>query len=94
MAVDEQMLIARTGTLIEAGVDDELFVLDVDGGHCFGFNTTATEIWQLLETPKTLGALCDALIQTRDVDRATCLIETSALINMLADDELVALTPA
>jgi hypothetical protein len=93
MAVDEQQLITRTGNLVEAGVDDELFVLDVDGGHCFGFNTTATEIWQALESPMTLGAVCDMLIQTRDVDRATCLTETAALINRLADEELVILTP-
>ncbi len=94
MAVHEQMVITRTGTVVEAAVDDEVFVLDVNGGHCFGFNATATEIWHRLETPMTLAALCDALIQTREVDRATCLTETAALIETLADEGLVVLTPA
>jgi hypothetical protein len=94
VVVDEQQQITRTGTLAEAGVDDELFVLDIDGGQCFGFNATATEIWHLLQTPLTLGALVDALLQTHDIDRATCLQETAALLQSLADEELVILTPA
>jgi hypothetical protein len=91
--MNANILITRTGALVEAGVDDELFALDVDGGHCFGFNTTATEIWRALETPKTLGELCDALMQTREIDRATCLSDTAALIETLAEEKLVALTP-
>ncbi len=91
--MDANILITRTGTLVEAGVDNELFALDVDGGHCFGFNATATEIWRALETPMTLGALCDGLMQTRDVDRATCLADTEALVERLAEENLVTLTP-
>lgn len=91
--MDANILIARTGNLVEAGVDKELFALDVDGGNCFGFNSTATEIWRALETPMTLGALCDTLMQTRDVDHATCFADTEALIARLAEENLVALTP-
>lgn len=91
--MDERWLITRTGTLVEAGVDDEMFGLDIEGGHCFGFNSTASEIWQLLEQPHSLGALCDALLVTRDVDRPTCLADTAALVQALAEEKLVALTP-
>jgi Coenzyme PQQ synthesis protein D (PqqD) len=94
MTVHEQQLISRTGNLVEAGVDDELFVLDVDGGNCFGFNATASDIWRMLKSPMKLGTLCDALVQSCDVDRETCLSETAALIETLAKDELVVLTPA
>lgn len=87
------MLISRTAALLEAGVGDEIFALDVDGGHCFGFNDTATEIWRTLETPTTFADLCDALLQSRDVDRATCVAETSALLARLAEEKLVELTP-
>jgi Coenzyme PQQ synthesis protein D (PqqD) len=93
MAMDANMLITRTADLLESGVDDELFALDIDGGDCFGFNATAAEIWRRLATPMTLDALCDALMATRDVDRATCLADTAALIDRLVEDRLVALSP-
>lgn len=87
------MLITRTADLLESGVEDELFALDIDGGQCFGFNATATEIWHRLATPMTLDALCNALMETRDVDRATCLADTAELIERLAEDKLVSLSP-
>jgi hypothetical protein len=86
-------IISRTGALIESGLDDELFALDIDGGNCYGFNATATEIWRLLETPIMFEDLCAALMHTRDVDQATCFADTAAMIEMLADENLVALTP-
>lgn len=89
----DQWLISRTGTLIEAGVGDELFALDVEGGHCFGFNATAAQIWRLLEQPMTLAALCDALAAEYAIDRATCEAEVSALLRSLADEKLVTLSP-
>jgi hypothetical protein len=91
-AMDAQTIITRTSALLESGMEDELFALDVDGGNCYGFNATATEIWRLLETPMTLDALCNALRQTHDIDHATCLTDTSALVEKLAEDNLVVLT--
>ena len=92
--MDEQQLIRRNGNVVEASVDDEIFVLDVEGGNCFGFNVTATEIWRALEKPITLGALCDMLMEVREVDRSTCLQDTFALLEVLARDELVVIAPA
>jgi len=91
--MDANILITRTGALVEAGVDDELFALDINGGHCFGFNATAAEIWRALETPKTLGVLCSELMISHEVDDATCLADTKALVEMLAEENLVTLTP-
>jgi Coenzyme PQQ synthesis protein D (PqqD) len=91
--MDNNILITRSSNLLEARVDTELFALDVDGGHCFSFNATATEIWSALETPMTLDALCDALMQAHDVDRETCVADTLVLIEKLRDENLIKLTP-
>jgi Coenzyme PQQ synthesis protein D (PqqD) len=91
--MNENTVITRSKPLLESGIDDELFALDVEGGTCFSFNATATEIWQLLTTPKTLGALCTALEGAHDVDHATCLADTAAMIAMLHEESLVTLTP-
>lgn len=91
--MNANILITRTGVLIEAGVEDELFALDVDGGHCFSFNATAAQIWRALETPKTIGAICSELMLTHNVDGATCLADTKALVEMFAKENLVTLTP-
>jgi Coenzyme PQQ synthesis protein D (PqqD) len=85
-------LIERTGGMIEAEVAGELVGLDIEGGSCFGFNATATRLWQLLDAPRTLGSLCAALMDEHEVDRATCLSETAEVLRVLASERLVTLT--
>lgn len=87
------VLISRAATLIEAGIGEDMFALDVDGGHCLSFNATAAHVWQALETPQTMDALCASLIQSYAIDTATCRAEVTALIDSLAAERLVTLTP-
>jgi hypothetical protein len=75
--------------LLEADVDGELIALSVDSGTCYGFNPTATRIWALLEQPKSLSALCDALVADFEVDRATCERDVVALLDDLRKDGLI-----
>jgi hypothetical protein len=86
--------IARGRDLLESGLDGELFALDIEGGTCFGFNATAAEIWQRIETPTTLRALCAALIAAHEVDAETCRTQTVSLLEELAREGLVTLDPA
>ena len=82
-------LISRKSELLEAEVDGELVALHVDKGTCYGFNSTATRIWGLLDRPRTLDELCVALGEEYEVDRTTCEREVIALLRELAEDGLV-----
>ena len=70
--MNEAMLIERSVDLIQTDVDGELVALDVNQGNCFGFNATATRVWQMLGTPQSVGAIVDALMAEYSVDRETC----------------------
>ena len=82
-------LIRRKGELLEAEVDGELVALHVENGTCYGFNGTATRIWQLVEQPKRLSELRDALMAEFDVDAETCEQDVRALVKDLESDGLV-----
>ena len=87
------MIVRRSGRLIEAEVDGELIGLEVEQGTCFGFNATATRIWALIETPKRFSELRDELLGEYDVDRDTCERELRDLLATLQADGLVELEP-
>lgn len=86
-------MVRRRGGLIEAEIDGELIGLEAERGTCFGFNATATRIWALLETPRRLSALRDALVEEYEVEPRTCERELRALLAELEADGLVALEP-
>jgi hypothetical protein len=91
--VAEELVVTRRAGLIEAEVDGELVALHVDNGTCYGFNATATRIWAMIEQPKRLGELRDALTAEFDVAPDVCEAELLDLLRDLEGDGLVELRP-
>ena len=70
----------RARPLMEAELGDELVTLDVDAGHCYGFNAVATSVWRLLEQPCSAATIQRALMEEYDVASDQCGQELGALI--------------
>lgn len=87
------LLVRRKGDLLATEVDGELVGLSVESGTCYGFNGTATRIWQMLEEPKLLSQLRDGLTQEFDVGPTECESEVRTLLASLESDGLVELSP-
>lgn len=92
--VAEDLVVARRGEMIETEVDGELVALHIDNGTCYGFNSTATRIWGMIEQPRRLSAIKDELLSEFDVDPATCEAQLRELLDELAADGLVEIRPA
>ena len=88
----DDVLVQRRVGLLEAEVDGELVALDVDQGTCYGFNATATRIWALIEEPKRVSELRDALLEEFDVDADTCQEQLAELLGELEKDGLIQMT--
>jgi hypothetical protein len=84
-------LVRRSGGLIEAEVDGELIGLEIEQGVCYGFNGTATRIWALIEKPKRISDIRDALLAEFDVDPETCERELRTVLAELEADGLIAI---
>lgn len=89
--VDPDTVVTRRAGLLEAEVDGEIVGLHVEKGTCYGFNATATRVWGLIETPRTLGELRDTLLEEYDVAPEVCAAELSDLLKELEADGLVEL---
>ena len=63
---------ARKADIIAADMDGEVVMMDIVSGKYYNLGRTGGAIWNLLESPKTLDELVDALTAEYDVDRATC----------------------
>jgi hypothetical protein len=88
-----QSLVERKEGLIEAEVDGELVALHVENGKCYGFNGTATKIWQLLDEPKSVGQLCTELTENFAVPIAGFEAEVMEFVRELEADGLVTVNP-
>jgi hypothetical protein len=91
--VTDSTTISRNGTLLEAEVDGEIVALNVESGTCYGFNSTATRIWSLIEQPRTLGEICSTLVEQFAVAPEDCRRDVVALLRELQADGLIRTDP-
>ena len=70
----------RKPDIIAANMDGEVVMMDIMSGKYYNLGTTGGAIWNLLESPKTLDELVDALTSKYDVDRATCKAQAEAFM--------------
>lgn len=79
----------RTTKVLEADLGDELVALDVEGGACFGFNPVATNVWRLLDSPKSFDELRATLLSQYEVSSEQCSEELNDLLGSLIDHGLI-----
>lgn len=66
-------------------VHDELFIIDVNVGKYYALNSTASYLWQMLETPIGFDDLQQRIMMIYKVDERNC---KDALANIL--NEMIA----
>jgi len=61
----------------------ETVLLSLEQQSYFGMRATSQRIWQLLEQPRTLPQILDALLLEYEVDRQKCECDVAAFMNSL-----------
>ena len=92
--MDGQDIIARNDALLTTQVDGELLAMSIEQGACYGLNPVGTEIWNLLETPHSVDAICAALVDRFEVTEETCRAEVADFLTKMRDGAMISITPA
>ena len=65
----------RKNDTISGRLDEELVMMDIQKGKYFSLNPVASRIWDLLEKPLSLDALCNLLMEEYEVSSDQCRTE-------------------
>ncbi len=84
-----ETMLQRNSAILFSKLDDEYLALDAEAGFCYSLNPVSGHIWNLLEEPTTLGALCTQLRHAYTVDETTCRREVTEVLTKLASAGLV-----
>jgi len=84
-------IIQRNPAILFSKLDDEYLALDAEAGFCYSLNVVSGHIWNLIEEPITLAALCTQLQRDYKVDAVTCHRDVSEVLAKLAKAGLVML---
>ena len=85
------MMIRKQGDWLVAKIGDELVMMSAEKGNYLGLSEIGTRIWELVETPQTIGDLCAQLVTEFDVTPDVCRTEVETFLRELETHGAIAL---
>jgi hypothetical protein len=88
------MLIRKNGDWLAAKVGDELVMMSAEKGNYIGLSEVGSRIWELIETPQDIDAVCARLQTEYEVTPEACRAEVETFLNDLVKHGAIALDPS
>lgn len=79
----------RSDEVIASKMDDEVVMMSVEQGMYFGLDPIAADIWDVLESKKTVKEIIEAMVKKYDVDKATCKKDVLQFLRQMQKNNLV-----
>ncbi len=87
LSVGSSVVVTRDQVSTDLG--DEVAVLHLKAGMYYGLDAVGARIWSLIQEPRTVEEIRDALLSEYEVEPERCESDLIALLQSLADAELV-----
>jgi hypothetical protein len=85
----DSIIVASTDQVSGELQEGDLAILNLKDGVYYGLNSVGSRIWSLIQTPKSVSELREALLAEYDVDVDVCTRELLTLLNDLSSKELI-----
>jgi hypothetical protein len=82
-------IVVATKDQVSADLSGEAAILNLKSGVYFGLNAVGASIWKLIQEPRTVNEINEALVQEYDVDPDQCEKDLLALLGELLSKELI-----
>lgn len=87
------MVIQKQGDWLAAKVGDEIVMMSAEKGNYIGLNSVGARIWELIETPQNVDAVCERLTEEFDVAPDVCRAEVQDFLDVLVSHGAITLEP-
>lgn len=88
------MMVRKQGDWLAAKVGDELVMMSAEKGNYIGLSEVGARIWELIDTPRDVDAICAQLQDEYDgVTPEACRAEVETFLNELVKHGAIALDP-
>jgi hypothetical protein len=87
--LSKQSVVVATEDQVSCDLSGEAAILNLKSGVYYGLDAVGSAIWSLIQKPKTVSEVCDALLQTYEVEQGRCEGDLLALLEEMADAELI-----
>ena len=87
-------MVRKQGDWLAAKVGDELVMMSAEKGNYIGLSEVGARIWELIDTPQDIDALCAQLRDEYDVTEEVCRAEVKSFLDDLVKHGAIVFDPA
>ena len=93
--VDLDRTVTKTVTVVAAqdqvsnDLDGETVILDMKTGHYYGLDDIGTEIWEMVQSPRTVSEIIDVILDNYDVSPEQCEEDVISLLQNMVDEDIL-----
>lgn len=81
--------VSKSDNFVESNVDDEAILMHLEEGSFSSVRSTGLRIWQLIDEPRSVAEICDALRREFDVGEIECREQTTEFLSHLCERGLI-----
>ncbi|MBR2813854.1 MAG: PqqD family protein [Reyranella sp.] len=87
--LDLSTVVKKSAAQVSCVLNEEVAVLNVERALYFGLQGVGAFVWDRLEEPSTVAALCEAVLEEFDVPPEVCRRDVMAFLDSLSEAGLV-----
>jgi hypothetical protein len=87
------VVVRKQGDWLSAKIGEELVMMSAEKGNYIGLSEVGARIWELIEKPQDIDAVCARLQDEYEVALDTCRAEVESFLNELVQHGAVAFDP-
>jgi len=82
-------IVSQSREPVAADVDQTVVMMSIARGNYYSVDGVGARIWKLLQTPRSVAALCEVLVEEYAVEPEQCRADVLAFLARLRDEGLV-----
>ena len=87
----KETVVVASADQVSSDLAGESVILSLKSGTYYGLNPVGSSVWLLIQEPKTIAEICEAILEEYDVDAQTCESDIQALLADLLAVQLIEL---
>ncbi len=89
MAISTDNVVVASDEHVSADLDSESVILSLKNGTYYGLDPLGAHIWELIQKPRQVLEVRDAILSEYDVSAEQCETDLIALLNQLESEGLI-----
>jgi hypothetical protein len=87
--ISPSSIVVASGDQISSDLAGEVVMLNLKNGTYYGLDAVGARIWELIQAPRPVAAVRDAILEEYEVEPERCEGDLLALLDKLAEAELI-----